>query len=439
MASLEKAYESVNALLTARRPDEALEVVGDLAAESPDSFDVYFLAGLCHISAGRLFEATEASRRATSLNPDHVGCAILVVRCALSGPGADLETAWIRAEHLRMMAPGLVQARYWIALTAARTRRVEIALAEVAEVGRLDPGGNWPLYAAAEVDLALSARSNWSHCRAKVAEDAVRKLLARDPQDVWAHELRARTAPYVLSSTLRRRVAEVRLGYTRDAAHAGLLPKPGQLRQLTWEAARPAGLALIWALIAFFGAALLNSLGLVATTITLTCIGLLLVVSSWRRTRRVLRTLPTMTRKRFAGPITKTMLVAAAVLGLSGGGALAILSPFTLERAESLNFGRRDGHTETIITYSPPQTFPTFPTFPSIPVPGVPGVPTNIPNIPVPSIPPIPDIRVVQVGGDIDEELAWDLMHYWMYAASSSVIVAASLAVRALTLRRSIA
>ena len=100
--------------------------------------------------------AEQAWRRATELQPEHVGVAAIGVRCALRLQlGEDV---WARALRLRSLAPDLPLARYWYAIAAAATKRDAIAYEEVAAISRMDPTGDWPLHAAAEVDLVISGR-----------------------------------------------------------------------------------------------------------------------------------------------------------------------------------------------------------------------------------------------------------------------------------------
>lgn len=404
------AAERARALLTIGRAADALVIANTLATANPDDHLAHILAGECLLGLGCRAEAERASTRATELAPDDPLCAVLAVRCAASGP---VDIMWWRVQRLQHLDSVTFRSRYWAAIGAALCGHETVAMDVLARMEADFAGLSGVQYAAAYVDLALSARERGRP--AHVASAAAERLLGLDPLDPLAHTLRQRASEIHRPGRSRRDYAREQIRNTSEAAAAGLIPPVGQMRRLTIEAVGPVGVGIVFFAIAAAIAPAVDgglpwTLGVL--TVAVASIGALLVVQ--HRLRPVVALLPELGRARLLRPVARSFRTAAAVLMVVAVIGIVALFPYDTERATSLGMSSHVARTETRITY----TVVTM------------SDDGSIPDIKVPSI------TTVQIPESPDPVGGFRLLRYYTGASIVSLVMAAALLLRTRSLTR---
>jgi hypothetical protein len=393
-------YAHVDALLVARRAEEALSVADRFAATDPASFHAALLRAQCLLALERIVDAEQSWRAASAIEPDHTGCGVVGIRCAFNG--GDIETAWLRAERLHGRVPADGRATYWFAVVAARTGRDQIAFDAIAAMRHADPVGELPSLTAAEVDLQIAVRRR--RRRAPLAEQVASELLGTDPLDPRGHDLRRRATAIRHTGWIGRRdLAETKLRHIRDAARAGIQPGPGQLRTLTVEALGPVVLVALWGGGLFLGAPLAESYG-VRVTIVVFVGWVSLYIATRRRTARVVAALPAAGRAQLLKPVVRTIRTCAVVMAALAVLVLLLLHPINQQHAVDLGFAKGKASTRTIVIQPTRTTGPV--------------------------------IREINIPAKVHPERAWSLMIYYSTAAAVTVFVAGLLAQHSRSLAR---
>ena len=372
-----------------------------------------------------------------AIEPDSVECANLGVRCALV---ANDDIAFERATKAVTAAPANLAARYWYALAAAHAGHDTQALEAVVFITAADPDSDTTLDVTARVDLAVSRRR---HHRAVVAEQAITKMLARNPADANAHNLH-RHLRYTSRRVLLKRPgdSEQELHDVVRATAAGVQPSAGELAELTHDAIWPAGLTVLMLVLYFVGALLVEALGGVLTALLAGGAWLFVYGGVWRpRLRRVIDMLPGAARRRLLRPVVTSAVVGGGVMLVIGSFVAADAIPLTREHAADKYLQERTVVTVVYDTVpgggAQPPVFPQLDPFGNGPaLPGVPSRPT-FPPIPLPTPPPIqvPVTRRIEarVGS---AEHAWQELLYVAVMSWAMIVFGAIMLWHALSLRR---
>lgn len=342
------ALERGRALLAIGRTADALEIAVSLTAANPDDHTAHVFVGDCMLALGRWPEAERASGRATELAPDDPESAILSVRCAENG-AADV--MWRRVQRLQHVDSVSFRARYWAAIGAAVSGREDVALGVIARMEADFVGSNEVLYAAAEVDLALSRRHR--HGRATIAAQNAETLLGIDPLDPRAHRLRQRASETFRAGTSRRDFAREQIRIANQATAAGVLPPAGRLHNLTIEAVGPVGVGLVFFVLGFtMAAAVDGGLGWQAGVAVVAVLWSAAIFVVQRRLSRVAALLPELGRPRLLMPFARSFRVAAVLLAVMALIGLGVLFPYDTERAVSLGMSSEKARTEERVVYT---------------------------------------------------------------------------------------
>lgn len=361
------AVERAGALLVLGRIDDALTIATDLVAQFPDSSAAHVLQGDCLMAANRFADAERSSSRATALAPDDPLCAILAVRCAQNG-----NLLWTRIQRLQALDSVSYRSQYWSVIGTASSGREALALELLAKLEADFAGSLEPLYAAAEIDLIFAAR--YPSRRPDIAVAKATKLLAHDPLDQRAHRLRTRAANLHPKGRSLRRATE-RLTHVRQASAAGVLPPPEFVKRLAVEAVGPLGLG-------FVGLACTLGLAAVVDAGLSWYIGVVAASAAWvlacalvfRRIKTVSMLLPELGRARLLRPVARSLTATGLLLAACAAVALALMFPYDVDRAVSLQFSSTPARSEARVVYHDVETGSSTIRMPSIVTVRVPEV-----------------------------------------------------------------
>ncbi len=169
----ELALTRAGALLDAGRHDEAIRILGDAAARSPDHADVQRLLAVALLRVGRKFDAQTTIARAIQLDPERPDSYLVSAEISMS------LGSWVRAEQAARtackLAPGNFRAHFAVVLAALKLDQLDIAWAEAGQVCRLAP---WAATGHHARGLVFLRRGQW-----KAAELEYRDALKKAPTD----------------------------------------------------------------------------------------------------------------------------------------------------------------------------------------------------------------------------------------------------------------
>jgi hypothetical protein len=323
-------------LLDARRPGDALVLVHRCLLSEPDNQAARLVLVRCQLALGRIDEAERSWTRAVSTQPADPATALVGVMCAVFHSDQLL---WERAQRFQSLAPEDPAALFFVAVAAARAGHMDRAESAISRLQHLAADFPLTLYAVAEVDLADAVRTR--RRRAHRAEQAAKDLLTRDPLDAYAHDIRIRCGELRRQRGLRQRSAAMsQLDFVRQGAVAGRPPSPSSMLQLTRLAGSPFLLMVVGALLVSLGHRLIDdySVNWVVAALPLGVSVLLLALPTVRWTRHAARKLPLVSRPTLLRPVIRSYAANGVLAIVVGAVILAVLSPYSEERALQLEF-----------------------------------------------------------------------------------------------------